>query len=290
MKKELNCLLCDTKLTKNRSTNVLICKNKSCNTTYTEEQYKIIADQKRKDHLLQRELEKLIEDEKYINSDIHKTFDIDDLVNTSYSQNLKILDSYESKFYLLQSESGDLSWQRWHNLYKSDLAKCPVVFNKRSENIYKRVQFSNRILDGVLHYYYSSRLNMSPDYQRGFVWKDEHKVKLIESIFYGNDIGKMVFIRLPYQEHSYLYEILDGKQRLSTIIEFVEDRFKYKGYYYSQLQDRDKQEFLNAIIAVGETDEGFTENDKIRYFLAVNDTGVPQDQSLIAKLKKELKD
>jgi uncharacterized protein with ParB-like and HNH nuclease domain len=45
---------------------------------------------------------------------------------------------------------------------------------------------------------------MNPEYQRGFVWKEEHKLKLIDSIFNGIEIGKMVFVRLPWKENSYL--------------------------------------------------------------------------------------
>lgn len=289
MKKESICPNCESKLTKLKKDNIFSCKNKDCLKQYTETELNQENDLKRKKLLLDNSLKELLKSEKFINeSNISKHFNIGDKVNTLWgNKDLTVIDVKDNKFYLVQGT--ELSWYRYHNLYLATTKECNEVFNKRSENVNKRIQFSNRRLDGILHYYYHSRLNLNPEYQRDFVWKDEHKEKLIDSIFMGKDIGKLIFIRLPYESDSFDYEILDGKQRLKTLIDFIEDKISYKGYLFSQLSQRDKSEFLNTLIAVGETDEGFTEKDKIQYFLLVNDTGVPQEKEFLDKLKEKLK-
>lgn len=282
------CLECKEKLTLSKTTDLLTCKNKKCKKEYTRANYTNLVSQKNKDESAARELERLLDDEQFIFDTPSRTFIIGDLVNHYSGQELKILDSHQNKFYLLEKDSNK-RWVRWHEIFLSSTVTCPILFNKRSESIDKRIQFSNRRIEGLLHYFFNGKINMNPPYQRGFVWEEEHKTKLIEAIFRGTDIGKVVIIRLPYKQDSYLYEILDGKQRLSTIVQFVEDRFQYQGYYFSQLQERDKSEFLSKIVSVGETDEGFTEDDKVRYFLSVNDTGVPQDPKLLESLRERLK-
>ena len=73
---------------------------------------------------------------------------------------------------------------------------------------------------------------------RGNVWDIEDKVKLIDSIFNNIDVGKFAFIKVPYKDNSPSYECLDGKQRVTALIEFYEGRFEYKGlkYYHSNIK------------------------------------------------------
>jgi hypothetical protein len=84
-----------------------------------------------------------------------------------------------------------------------------------------RLHYSQRSLDGLVHMFYSFGINMDPDYQRGLVWTLEDKQALIESIFDDVDIGKFVFAQRPFEANAPGYEIIDGKQRLSALIDFT---------------------------------------------------------------------
>ena len=71
---------------------------------------------------------------------------------------------------------------------------------------------------------------MNPEYQRDYVWSEEDKVDLIDSIMHHRDIGKFVFVENPF-DHSKerggdSYEVLDGKQRINAIIGFINGEFK----------------------------------------------------------------
>lgn len=73
---------------------------------------------------------------------------------------------------------------------------------------------------------------MDPDYQRDYVWADKDKEYLLDSIFSKLDIGKFVLVeqdsKVWFETHN-MYEILDGKQRLSTLVAFYENRIPYHG-------------------------------------------------------------
>ena len=57
---------------------------------------------------------------------------------------------------------------------------------------------------------FQNKLFRIPDYQRGYVWEQEDKELLLDSIFKNIDIGKFVFIRLSdseWMERNFGYEI-----------------------------------------------------------------------------------
>lgn len=65
------------------------------------------------------------------------------------------------------------------------------------------------------------QLNFDTDYQRNFVWNDDQKKTLIESIFLGYDIPKIYF-----HPNNGKTDVVDGQQRLKTLYEFSEGKFK----------------------------------------------------------------
>jgi len=119
---------------------------------------------------------------------------------------------------------------------------------------------------------YHFGLDDEPIYQRGNVWNLEDKQKLIDSIFKNVDIGKFVFVHLPYEKDCKSYEILDGKQRINAIIEFYEDRFSFNGKKYSELNWRDQNHFEHYGISVAEI-KNATPKQKLLYFLKLNTGG-----------------
>lgn len=147
-----------------------------------------------------------------------------------------------------------------------------------------RIYYSQRTLNSLLVHAYHFGFDLEPVYQRGLVWDLEDKVALIDSIFNNVDIGKFTFIKNGIMEKD---EVLDGKQRLSTLLEFYEDRFEYNGYKFSDLSWRDQNHITNYSISWGET-SGLTEEQKLRYFIKLNTTGKPMDEKHIDKVKKML--
>lgn len=155
-----------------------------------------------------------------------------------------------------------------------------------------RLLFSNSYLDALLNTYYGMGIDMSPDYQRGYVWSQEDKELLIDSVFNNIDIGKFVLIHLDYDEYverGKSYEILDGKQRLSTLIEFYENRFSYKGKYYNDLSYKDKRTFNHLAVSVANVNE-VDKKTVLKYFLMLNRTGRSMDKTHLEKIEQMLND
>ncbi len=79
--------------------------------------------------------------------------------------------------------------------------------------------------------YENGEIIINPDFQRLFRWSDYQKTKLIESILLGIPIPP-IFV---YQREDGLWEVVDGLQRLSTILQFFGILKKPNGENYPKL-------------------------------------------------------
>ena len=120
-------------------------------------------------------------------------------------------------------------------------------------------------ISSVCNYIKEGDLILTPKYQTGTRWKDAQKSKLIDSIVNGFDLPKLYF-RSVRDGSKDKYEVVDGQQRLRSISEFIDGKFKikagvYKGKTFNSLLPPIRkriQEFeLHIMILSGErwTDE-----------------------------------
>jgi len=145
----------------------------------------------------------------------------------------------------------------------------------------------NTSLSELLHTYYCVfGINMDVEYQRGFVWSEKEKTRLIDSIFDSVEIGRIVLRRLSYkQDQKYIYEIVDGKQRLSTLIDFFLGKWKYRGVLYEDLSAIDRYTFDQfSIVAI--IIEKVTDLQVLKYFIKINKTSKPISEQHFEKLYK----
>lgn len=148
------------------------------------------------------------------------------------------------------------------------------------------IRFYNTSLESLLNKFYLSGVEMNPPYQRDYVWDDKDKEALIDSIFNHIEIGKFAFIHRDYT-HDVGFEILDGKQRLSTLLDFYENRIPYKGVYYNDLSFKDRHTFLNANVSVGET-ENLSMEQIYKYFYTLNRCGKTMSEEHLEKIKESI--
>ena len=185
-------------------------------------------------------------------------------------------DTYSNKKYI----------QPWFELYKFNSDRM-TTFKK--EEKYK-LNLSNTSIESLLWKVYSpsAGVDFDVEYQREYVWTIDDKIALIDSIFNNIDIGKFVFISRNYSYEGKLFEILDGKQRLSALCEFYEDRFKYEGYYFSELSLYDKNKILNHNITFGVL-ENPDKKTIFETFIKLNTAGKVMKKEDIDKVKHFLK-
>lgn len=185
--------------------------------------------------------------------------------------------------YIGENSSGDVVVEPWFKLSQPNnnepiTNKWPVQINYLQQSI-----------DSLHSYFYHFGLDMSADYQRGNVWAEADEVKLVKSIFDDIEIGKFCFIRRDYSFNGPLYEVLDGKQRVTAIIRFKEGRFKYNGKFFHELHPFDRYHFDGFPIVVGVT-QNLTQKQKYEYFLRLNTTGKAQDISHLNYVESLLKE
>ena len=94
------------------------------------------------------------------------------------------------------------------------------------------------------------QLVLNPEFQRGDVWSDKARSYLMDSIVRGKPIPK-IFIRqnINPQTKRSTREVVDGQQRLRTILSYVRDGFAiskkhhpvFGGILFSQLSDVDAE-------------------------------------------------
>jgi len=245
------------------------------------------------------EVIKYCSQDKFPNPPAYRIYEIGDRVEYGAVEWIKILEVLEDgKVYKIlkihpetpygvyAGHSFKISYQSWINLLpyrsKEQISSIPRV--EVDDDI--SFQYSQRQLRGMLSSYYTSGIDLDQDYQRGNVWSPEQKYMLIDSIYKNIEIGKFTVIRRPFREEiDKYYEMLDGKQRLTALLEFYESRFTYKGRYFHEMHGRDQSHFESYSISYSET-EPLTPEQKYRYFLKLNTCGVPQDPAHIKKVEK----
>ena len=114
-------------------------------------------------------------------------------------------------------------------------------------------------INDFLEWQTNDQLELSPKFQRRSVWTDNARSYLMDTIVRGKPIPK-VFIRqrLNTLTRASVREVVDGQQRLRTILGFIGDAFAinprhnklHGGLYFSQLDEDTQLAILNYEIAV----------------------------------------
>lgn len=94
-----------------------------------------------------------------------------------------------------------------------------------------------------------------PDYQRKFIWPNKDKCYFIESVLMGLPIPFMFWGECEDGK----MEIVDGVQRINTLVAFVQNRFKLSGlmkltalngFFFSDLSSAQQSKFLNNALRI----------------------------------------
>lgn len=83
----------------------------------------------------------------------------------------------------------------------------------------------------------NDRLELRPDYQRNEVWSEAAKIQLIDSILRNIPIPKVYFQTIIRGSDTYRI-VIDGQQRINSILSFLRDDFKlgkpYQGEFFNK--------------------------------------------------------
>ncbi|CAG2159545.1 DUF262 domain-containing protein [Cupriavidus numazuensis] len=127
-----------------------------------------------------------------------------------------------------------------------------------------------------------AEIDLSPDFQRDYVWKKRQRTRLVESVLLGIPLPAFYF----NQDHEGTYQVVDGVQRLSTIALFMGDGHilekadleyltNLDGLKYSQLDPASLRRFRSAQIIVHVIEPQTPDEVKYDIFGRVNTLGSP---------------
>ncbi len=132
------------------------------------------------------------------------------------------------------------------------------IANKRNEIVVDSYPMS---IGEVMNIYKDNELDVHPEFQRFFRWDIEQKTKLIESILLGIPIPP-IFVA---QKINGKWDVIDGQQRLSTILQFLQVLKKDNGEKYDPLVLLPTK-FLPSLEGVRwDNNDLFTEEQKITF-------------------------
>jgi len=127
---------------------------------------------------------------------------------------------------------------------------------------------------------------LDPEYQRGHVWTVQQKQEYIEYVLRGGISGRDIYWNCPGWMRSFKgpMELVDGKQRLNAVLDFINNEFKIFGHYYNEYTDSMDFTRANFLFHVNDLEDRAA---VIQWYLDLN-SGTPHTRDDIKKAKKLL--
>lgn len=148
-------------------------------------------------------------------------------------------------------------------------------------------------INQIISWNNNNELVLKPVYQRNKVWNDSAKSYLIDSIMRNYPIPP-IFIRekLNLKERKTIREVVDGQQRISTMIDFYNNKFSIKqsqnkelgGRTFSDFDEELQEKFLTYKIVI----EKITEKDDslvFDMFARLNSNSIPLNKQELRNAK-----
>ena len=184
--------------------------------------------------------------------------------------------------------------QRIHNCKRNEGESVFLNFKNKTLFDDLTVTTITSSLENFLDMYAEGEYDFDPEYQRGLVWAKEQKQAFIKALMIGKAEIQPIFIRNP-KKREWGLEVLDGKQRLTAILEYVRGEFEVEGFYYKDLNNSDIQIFnytpmVYTEIKYYDNKVGLTMmpiEQKIELFLQVNGYGQHVSDEHLEKIRKE---
>lgn len=119
--------------------------------------------------------------------------------------------------------------------------------------------------EGVIGY--GGKLNIRPKYQREFVYKDQQRDAVIDTVTKNFPLNVMYWVK----NEDGLFEVLDGQQRTLSLCKYVKGDFSFNQLGFHNLTNDKQAQFLNYKLMVYIC-EG-TDSEKLDWFKIINIAG-----------------
>ena len=121
---------------------------------------------------------------------------------------------------------------------------------------------------------YGGRLDIRPKYQREFIYKDEQRAAVIDTVSKDYPLNVMYWSVRDDGD----FEVIDGQQRTISICQYVEGDFSCRGLYgvdqprsFHNLQDDEQEKIRNYKLTIYQCTG--TDSEKLEWFKTINIAG-----------------
>lgn len=135
--------------------------------------------------------------------------------------------------------------------------------------------------------------------QRGYVWTQEQKNDYILHVARTRNVVGIVVCEVELKDESKVYQVIDGKQRLSTLLAFMRDKFPVmlpngESWYFSQMPKYELLQWgriwvrVNMLYDVQSFDSSeykVSDEERVAVFEWLNYKATPQDAAHLQYLK-----
>lgn len=116
-------------------------------------------------------------------------------------------------------------------------------------------------------YAYKGKLNIRPKYQREFVYKDEKRAAVVETIQKGFPLNVMYWMK----NEDGTFEVLDGQQRTISFCQYIIGEYSIDNKYFHSLTETEKNQILDYKLMIYIC-EG-TDKERLDWFKIINIAG-----------------
>lgn len=174
----------------------------------------------------------------------------------------------------------------------------PVQKRLQKELSYNE-QFDSSVLTTslkrVYQWYKDKQVDLNPIYQRDLVWTQKQKEHYLINLFESRaSIEPTVVQYYEADTNNEIYEVLDGKQRLSTLFDFIDNKITVNGLYFKDLHDADQKFLMNHDVKyrriISEKDSGDLDiKTKLQLFYEINLYGTKMSDEDLKRVQALLK-
>lgn len=128
-------------------------------------------------------------------------------------------------------------------------------------------------------------IDMNPDFQRGYVWTPEQKVAYVEFIIRGGMTGKEIYCNCPRFQQGDLkgYVLVDGKQRIEAVIQFLNNNLTVFGNHVRA--DFDYPDMFNCRFSWN-INHLKTRKEVLQWYLELNEGGTVHAKDELDKVRE----
>ena len=138
--------------------------------------------------------------------------------------------------------------------------------------------------------YYQLQLN--PNFQRGHVWTEEQQIAYVEFLLRGGKSAKVIYFNKPSWQNSSIindyddFVCVDGLQRLTAVMRFLNNEIKVLGTYYKDFEDK----LPMGIDLIFNVNNLKTEKEVLQWYVDMNAGSTPHTNEEIERVKRMIEE